>query len=339
MRRILKIRTQRSASIFIAVVPAVLSGVTVAFMPVNPLWTVVVGAVVFASTYAMAQDLIRTYIASRIRPIYQSFFSRNFTTTDLDKEGVVKFIEKEIDKRNDNKKQIMRLEANERYRKEYLGNVSHELKTPIFNIQGYISTLLDGALDDETVNRKYLERAEKNVDRMINIITDLEQISNFESETQKLHIEHFDIVAHVRELVDSLEMEAASRNISVTVDKMADRMMVAADKKNITQVLANLITNSIRYGNPGGRTEISFIDMFEKVMVEVADDGIGIPPEDQRRIFERFYRTDKGRSRAMGGTGLGLSIVKHIIEAHDETISVRSAPGSGSTFAFTLNKA
>ena len=241
----------------------------------------------------------------------------------------------------DNDREIARLKEAEKFRKQYLGNVAHELKTPIFNIQGYISTLLDGGLEDEVINRKYLERAEKSVERMINILGDLDTISRLDSDMNQMHPESFDMVALCKDIAEQAEMEAAKRNITLQVkgaDNLPSSCWVSADKFYIGQVLENLIVNSIRYGKEGGLTKITCRDMLDKVLVEVEDDGIGIAKGDLPRVFERFYRTDKGRSREQGGTGLGLAIVKHIIENHGEKVSVRSELGVGSTFTFTLKK-
>jgi two-component system phosphate regulon sensor histidine kinase PhoR len=242
---------------------------------------------------------------------------------------------------DDNDKEITRLKQNEAFRKQYLGNVAHELKTPIFNIQGYISTLLDGGLEDELINRKYLERAEKSIDRLINIVSDLDTISKLENDMNRLKMETFDIVALAKEIADQLEIEAAKRNIKLSVkgaDSLPSQFRVTADKHFVGQVLVNLIANSIHYGKEGGSTRIRFRDMADKVLVEVEDTGVGISKEDMPRIFERFYRVDKSRSREQGGTGLGLAIVKHIVEAHGERVTVRSELGTGTTFAFPLKK-
>jgi two-component system phosphate regulon sensor histidine kinase PhoR len=227
----------------------------------------------------------------------------------------------------------------ENFRREYLGNFAHEIKTPVFNIQGYIQTLLDGALDDENVNRLYLERAEKSTERIVDIVTYLDEISRLESGEPHLEYSRFDVVALAREIADTFDMEAGSRGIKIRFKaKTPESLIVVADRKYIAQVIMNLVSNSIRYGSPGGWTRSSFIDMFDKVMVEVADNGEGIEKEDVGRVFERFFRTDASRSREKGGSGLGLAIVKHIIEAHGETITLRSELGVGSTFSFTLSK-
>lgn len=232
--------------------------------------------------------------------------------------------------------QIKKLET---YRKEFLGNVSHELKTPIFNIQGYIHTLLDGGLEDEKINKEYLKRADKSVDRIINIVEDLESITQLESGELELFMEKFDITALVKEIFETQELRAKNKKISLIFLYDPDKpVYVIADKNRIRQVLTNLIVNSIRYGKENGETRVRFSESDQNIFIEIADNGIGISKEHQSRIFERFYRVDKSRSREQGGTGLGLSIVKHILEAHKQMIEVMSTEGVGSVFTFTLKK-
>jgi len=227
----------------------------------------------------------------------------------------------------------------EAYRREFVGNVSHELKTPIFNIQGYILTLLDGGLQDETINLDYLTRASKSVERMISIIEDLDAISQMETGELSLYFEKFDIVALVYELFLGMEMKASSRKINLKFAENYSRAInVSADKNHIRQVITNLIVNSIKYGKNDGTTQVKFTDLYQHVVIEISDNGMGIAKHHLPRIFERFYRVDKGRSRDHGGTGLGLAIVKHIIEAHNQTIDVKSTEGEGTTFIFTLKK-
>ncbi|MFL5765824.1 MAG: sensor histidine kinase [Bacteroidia bacterium] len=240
---------------------------------------------------------------------------------------------------DDRKDEIERLHKLEVYRKEFLGNVSHELKTPIFNIQGYVLTLLDGGLEDPSINRNYLERAEKSVDRMITIIDDLEAISQLETGELQLEPEKFDIAALAKDVADAQEMKATAKGIILTLPEEIKPLYVMADRFRIRQVIVNLIVNSVKYGKEYGETKIRFYDVGENVMVEIADNGIGIGKEHLPRLFERFYRVDKSRSREQGGTGLGLAIVKHIIEAHNQTISVMSTEGAGTVFSFTLKKA
>lgn len=237
------------------------------------------------------------------------------------------------------KEEIEQLKKLENYRKEYLGNVSHELKTPIFNIQGYVATLLDGGLEDKTINRNYLERAMKSVDRMILILEDLQAITQLEKGELEMEEERFDILTLIHDVIDAQEMKAREKKIMLSLSNDSSQpIFVWADKFRIRQALVNLVVNSVRYGKENGKTTIKVSDTGEKVIVEVADTGIGIAKEHLPRIFERFYRADKSRSREQGGTGLGLSIVKHILEAHGQTISVISTEGAGSVFSFTLKK-
>ena len=225
----------------------------------------------------------------------------------------------------------------ELFRKEFLGNVSHELKTPIFNLTGYIHTLLDGALYDPDVNVKFLEKAAKSADRMSALVEDLISISQLESGQLKMEPESYDINEQVHEIFEQLEIRARDRKINLMVKDGCDtNMPVYADKYRIRQVLVNLIINAIQYGKDEGQITLAYYDMGENILVEVADVGEGIDKEHLSRLFERFYRVDKARSRDEGGAGLGLAIVKHIIEAHGQTINVRSTKGVGTTFGFTL---
>ena len=229
------------------------------------------------------------------------------------------------------------LKDQDSYRKEFLGNVSHELKTPLFTIQGYILTLLDGALKDKSVRDKYLKRAAKGVDRLINIVLDLDLITQFESGIKIVEKKKFDIVELIQNVFDLIEIESEKNRISLVYDKnYSNPIYVFADEERILQVLTNLLVNSLKYGVEGGRTEVSLVNSDDKILIRVSDDGIGVHPEHLPRLFERFYRVDATRSRKKGGSGLGLSIVKHIIEAHNETITVESEIGKGTTFSFTL---
>lgn len=339
------IKTKEGASLWIALLAAVLVAVVMILLDVVWWLTLCVAAGVFVVVALAALFIIRKYVAYKLKPIYSIVLSRDVHTREIFSELQDKKVEnigEELTAWADtNDREIARLKEAEQFRKQYLGNVAHELKTPIFNVQGYISTLLDGGLEDELINRKYLERAEKSIDRLINIVNDLDTISKLESSMNKLDMEKFDVVALAKEIADQAEMEADKKGIKISVkgaDNLPSPFWVMADKHYIGQVFVNLIINSIRYGKEGGLTRIRFRDMLDKILVEVEDNGLGIGKEDLPRIFERFYRTDKGRSREQGGTGLGLAIVKHIIEAHGERITVRSEPGVGSTFSFTLKK-
>ncbi|MDE5731302.1 MAG: sensor histidine kinase [Alistipes sp.] len=339
------IKTKEFASLLVAAVAAVVVAVAMA-LPEAVWWkTLCVGAGVFVGMTLLTLFIIRKYVAYKLKPIYSIVFSRDVHTREiLDelKDKHVENISEELTAWADtNDREIARLKESETFRKQYLGNVAHELKTPIFNIQGYISTLLDGGLEDDLINRKYLERTEKSIDRLINIVNDLDTISKLESNMAGMKMESFDIVAMTREIAEQAEIEADKKGIRIQVkggENLPSPFWVSADKHFIGQVLVNLIINSIRYGREGGQTRIKFRDLLDKILVEVEDNGVGIAREDVPRIFERFYRTDKGRSREQGGTGLGLAIVKHIVEAHGERITVRSELGVGTTFSFTLKR-
>jgi len=303
-----------------------------------------VSAVVFIAAFLLIFYTVNNFIFDKINPIYKTIENIPSTKDELKKKLEGKDMIQEVNRlvinyARNRTKEIKKLRRLEKYRKDFLGNVSHELKTPIFNIQGYILTLLDGGLEDQEINREYLERTEKGVNRMIMIIEDLESIARLETGELKLELEDFDIVQLIRDVIEMEEMNASKIGISLDLKKSYDKSVkVHADKKRITQVLNNLIINSIFYGNQGGKTTINIEEMGENILVEVSDTGIGISEEDIPRIFERFYRIDKSRSRDLGGTGLGLSIVKHIIEAHNQTVTVRSEIGEGSSFTFTLKK-
>lgn len=338
----LKIRTVAAAATAVGLVAAVSGALLVWMARGEGKWLVVVPVLMFAAVFVASRFFFNRFVAFRIKPIYQILLSKSVRTHELSqKADPVGHIEDELNRwAEKNAREIARLKKNERYRKEFLGNVSHEIKTPIFTLQGYIVTLLDGAIEDKAVNRKYLERSEKNIDRLIHIVDDLEEISKLEAGAPVLEKECFDVVALVREIADSLEMDAARRRIGIRVGNPHGQppVPVTADRRRIAQVITNLLSNSIKYGREGGETRIGFVDMFDRVLVEVKDDGIGIAEENIPRVFERFFRVDKSRSREQGGTGLGLAIVKHILEAHGERITLRSKLGEGSAFSFTLSK-
>ena len=247
---------------------------------------------------------------------------------------------KEVEKfARDKKIEIESLKGRENYRKEFMGNVSHELKTPLFTVQGYILTLLDGAIKDKKVRKKYLKRASKGVDRLIYIVNDLDMITKLEAGDLHLYEEDFNIIEVVENVFELLEMKAQKKEISLSFDKIYEPILVHADLERIQQVLTNLVVNSIKYGKKGGTTEVSIESLPQnKILVRVTDNGEGIAKEHISRLFERFYRIDKSGARTEGGSGLGLSIVKHIIEAHDEKIYVESDFGVGSEFSFSLKK-
>lgn len=298
----------------------------------------------FALSMAVTYATIERFIYQKVRIIYKNihrFKSTKERAKDLRmNEDVMEKVQQDVmDWAQERVQEISQLKEQENFRKEFIGNLAHELKTPVFNIQGYILTLLEGALEDPDHNRKFLIKAAKNVDRMAGLIDDLDVITKIEGGSLELELMQFNLTSLVVDVMDQLEQRAKRAGIEVEfVDENRRNVEVIGDAPKIEQVVTNLISNSLRYGKEGGKTEVRFYDMDEQMLVEVADDGIGMSEEHLPRIFERFYRVDKSRSRNAGGSGLGLSIVKHIIEAHGQTISVRSTQGKGSTFAFTLQK-
>ena len=281
--------------------------------------------------------LVKKFFYEKIRVIYKIIYK--FKGTSSIKELDINVVEKEAEEWAEAKEEELRqMKKDESYRREFIGNVSHELKTPIFNIQGYVQTLLDGGLQDDTINMKYLQRADKSVERMINIVEDLEVISRLETEQSELDIQSFNINNLVNEVFEQLEMRANEMDISFELNNQSNTNFVNGDRAKLQQVFINLVSNSIKYGKKGGKTIVRILDMDDNILVEVADNGIGIDQISLSRLFERFYRVDKNRSREIGGTGLGLAIVKHILEGHNQTISVRSTKGVGSTFSFILEK-
>ena len=306
-----------------------------------PLSGLIVGTVSFALVYRQ----LGMYIQDRVRVIYKTIrrFKGSGTNLNLDMSNdiveqvnrdVMSWAESQID-------EITHLRETDTFRKEFIGNLAHELKTPIFNIQGFILTLLEGGMEDPEINRKFLLKAAKNVERMSGLLEDLDVISKMEEGNLDIELVPFDLLDIVRETLESLEPKAKRNNINLRITKGIDasKIMVKGDAAKLVQVLTNLVVNSINYGTEGGATEIRYYDADDTVLVEVADTGIGIREEDLPRVFERFYRVDKSRSRHAGGSGLGLAICKHIIETHGQSISVRSTYGEGSTFSFTLEKA
>lgn len=310
------------------------------------LWHIlVVDIVVFCVNFLIYQKIVDNYIYKKIKLIYKTIPSFKTETAQRTKHKATET----LDKMNADvmvwgakqRTEIDELKKLAAYRREFLGNISHELKTPIFNIQGYVLTLLDGGLHDPNINMNYLVRTEKSVNRLIAIVEDLEEISKLESGELKLNITDFNLAELAKDVAEFLDMKAGQNNAVITIENKAARaVMVTADKKRIRQVLINLIENAIKYGDKEkNKIQVRFFDMDENYLVEVKDNGQGIHEENLTRIFERFYRTDKGRSRDTGGTGLGLAIVKHIIEAHNHSIRARSKLGQSTIFSFTLTKA
>jgi len=233
-------------------------------------------------------------------------------------------------------REIQGLKEREHYRREFIGNVSHELKTPIFTAKGFAETLLDGALDDKAVNRSFLEKILQNVSRLENLARDLSAITKIETGELEMSTESIDLAELFQEVRDALELKAQENEIHLRLDGTDTAPAACGDQNRLRRVLVNLADNAIKYNEPGGTVTLRATATGEGVRLSVEDDGIGIPPEHLPRLTERFYRVDKSRSRNQGGTGLGLAIVKHILAAHDRELHVESTPGEGSTFSFTL---
>lgn len=302
--------------------------------------------VVFIFSFFLVRYSIERFIQEKLSVIYQTIHQLKRSPDTSKKKAlksddpISKVNEEVLDWHMDNQKEIERLTVMEQYRREFIGNVSHELKTPVFNIQGYLLTLLEGGLEDPTINRKFLERAEKSVEKLIKLLNELDIIIRLDTGRMQLNIHSVNLIEIINEVVESMEFKAEKKQINIKVHrKNMESLWVMADEDKITQVISNLVINSIKYGIEKGETGISFHDMKDQILVEVKDNGVGIKDNEISRVFDRFYRTDAAREHDKKGFGLGLSIVKHIVEAHSQTIHVNSIKNEGSTFSFTLKKA
>lgn len=312
------------------------------FLEVNILNLILAGSFYFIVISLIYGFLIKRFIFIQLNRVYKSnlFENEPLLGKDLKDLDFENFIER-IKKFAENKHQVIeRLHNRDDFRRDFIGDVSHELKTPLFTAQGYLLTVLDDTMDDPDLIKKYLERTNKSIERLSYIVKDLDMIAKLES-GMKLEQSVFNIVGVIHEAFELLEMKASKKNIVLAFKEPYDYpIMVKADKEKIEQVLINLFSNSIKYGKIDGTTLVGIVTHSNhQIAVKVSDDGIGINKKDLPRLFERFYRVDKSRSRDQGGSGLGLSIVKHIVEAHDQELSVESKIGKGSTFSFTVNKA
>ena len=297
----------------------------------------------YVFSFLVIQYRVEFFIYRRVKKFYDDVsFLESSTIINQPITTDMATLTREVKKFATEKKlEIETLKIKEEYRREFLGNVSHELKTPLFTVQGYILTLLDGAMKDKTLRKKYLERAEKGVERLVYIVQDLDMISKFEMGDLNLSFDKFNIVQVTQNVFDLLEMKAEKKNIILSFDnKYSKAIYVAGDREKIQQVITNLVVNAIKYGKENGFVEVGF-DVLEngKVIVRVKDNGEGIEKQNIPRLFERFYRVDKSGARTEGGSGLGLSIVKHIIEAHNGKIHVQSEINEGSEFSFTIEMA
>jgi len=305
--------------------------------------TLISVVLLFVVFFFVIQYRVEYFIYRRVRKIYDDVslleiedLQRQSVTTDMEtlSKSVQKFAEgKRIE--------IQNLTERDSFRRDFLGNVAHELKTPLFTVQGYLLTLIEGALYDKDILEKYLDRANKGVERLVAIVKDLDMIAKLETDGLKMNMEPFNILELVQNVFDLFEMRAKKRNITLVFDRIYEfPIFVMGDVERIEQVLINLVVNSIKYGKTGGITTVG-VDTYNenKFIIKVSDNGEGVKQEHLSRLFERFYRVDQSRSRDQGGSGLGLSIVKHLIEAHNENILLKSTYGEGSEFSFTLEKA
>jgi two-component system, OmpR family, phosphate regulon sensor histidine kinase PhoR len=346
----LKIRTPKSVALASAMLITGLLAATYFFLiyflerEFEILWLLLLLVLGFGISFGIVYYFVERFLYHKVKIIYKTIHSLKSQGEGKPRIQMSADVLGEINNRvadwaDEKIKEVKEMRSAENYRKEFIGNLAHELKTPVFNIQGYIDTLLDTDLQDPELNRKFLERAGASCDRLADLIKDLDQITNFESGNIPLEITRFDVVSLARETIEMLEPQAREKNIILRIRNANEKsIFVDADRKRVQQVFVNLLVNSISYGKDNGETRIRFYDMGDNLLIEIADDGIGIAIEHLPRIFERFYRVDKSRSRNEGGSGLGLAICKHIIDSHNQNISVRSTENVGSTFSFTLKK-
>ncbi|MDT8346695.1 MAG: ATP-binding protein [Flavobacteriaceae bacterium] len=333
-----------TSALFITLIAvALFAFIKIIDLPFTWLIALVTGFLIFLISFFIIQFRVEKFIYKHINRLRKNLsllenvsFDRGKVTTDMHQltEDIEKFA-------REKKLELEKLRITEAYRKEFMGNISHELKTPLFTVQGYIDTLIDGAHKDKSIRKKYLNRAAKGVERLVYIVNDLDMITKLEMGDLKLNYQNFNIIQTIQNVFEMFEMKAAKKNIQLRFDlPYNEPIMVRADEERVQQVLNNLIVNAIKYGKTDGQIEVSVEDLIKnKVIIRITDDGEGISEENIPRIFERFFRVDKSGSRKEGGSGLGLSIVKHILSAHNEKIYVESELGKGSEFSFTLEKA
>ena len=343
------IRTPKQFALFLAFILSIIAGVIDVVLEllmredVNILILIFTVLITGILGYFIIYYFLEKLITQKIRTLYRTIHSFKISKGDFPikmNEDVLAKSEREVlDWVKGNKDEITKLKEQETFRREFIGNLAHELRTPVFSVQGYILTLLEGGLEDEEINRKFLKRAADGIDRMTGILEDLDTITRLESDRLNLKMKKVDIVSFANEIMESFEFKAKEKNIKISFEKKpTEALYVNCDRDKIGQVLTNLINNALNYGNENGYVKIRFFDYEDNILIEVSDNGIGIAKENLARVFERFYRVDKSRSRHEGGTGLGLAIVKHIVESHGQIINVRSTVGEGSTFSFTLKK-
>lgn len=343
----LKSPTASRIAFYISMVTAMTMAVILMLLSVNKIFIVISSLSILLIAYLFSHYVIDEFINRKIKLIYKFIYQTKASKREefyqnkvLPKKNLEEVGEEVLQWADQRKAEMDLLVKNEAFRKEFLQNLAHEFKTPVFAVQGYLETLISGAMDNPEVSKKFLNNAYHNTERLINLISDLDEITKLESGKQQLHLQHFIIQDLVNEVFDALMIKTQTKNIKCSIKKGCEQpITVYADKEKIRQVIINFVDNAIKYGNQDGHVEASIYKTDKQnVLFEISDDGIGIAEEHLPRIFERFYRTDYGRSRNIGGTGLGLAICKHIIEAHGQLIHVRSTPGVGTTFGFTLSK-
>lgn len=344
----LEIKTTKQVAIIVSVISSILDTI-VAILHGTPWWAWPLTAVcTYFITYYLFRFLLHKYVIFRIKPLYQLLLSKDIIASRLSEELRRKVDDDVVDDIQENLNHLIafsgteleRLEQQEKQRIEFLISLYHEIKTPVSIIQGYAHTLFYGGLKDQEIIRKYQERTINAVDRLAGIIKDTETIAYYESGKTVIDKTYFDIDDLCREIVEENMEMASELKVELKIEKLpsSGAIIVYADKAKIGLVLNNIIVNSIKYSNPQNSVVVGFVDMFDKILVEITDSGAGIPPEDLPHVFETFYRVDKSRTRETGGSGLGLSIVKRIIDAHGEYITIRSEVSVGTTFSFTLTK-
>ena len=295
----------------------------------------------FICTFLLVNFSLNFFLIQSVKKILDEFYSKDYDINDKPITTNIESLSKSIKKyASDKKLEIELLKNQDNYRKDFIGNISHELKTPLFTIQSYILTLIDGGHNDSDVLVKYLKKSSKAVDRLIYLVKDLDLITQFEAGIKNIELNSFDLLKIINNVFELLEVESNKSNISLVFDReYIEPIKVFADEERIQQVITNLIMNSIKYGVDNGTTEISIQELnVNKFIIRITDNGQGINKEHLPRLFERFYRVDKSGNRKKGGSGLGLAIVKHVIEAHQEKIYVESTESIGSEFSFTLQK-
>lgn len=333
-------------ALILSLTVSLFAGIAISFVSEEMLYTLGATITIFLLCLLLSRYLIEKFVYRKIKLIYKFIHQTKASKREefykksvLPKKSIEEVGEEVLQWADQRKAEMELLEKNEAFRKEFLQNLAHEFKTPVFTLQGYLETLIEGASENPEVRTKFLNNAYRNTERLINLVSDLDEITQLESGKQEMHYSNFIIQDLINEVFESLVIKSEPKKIICHIKKGCEQpIVVHADKEKIRQVLINLVDNAIKYGNTEGQVEASvYITDEDKVLVEISDDGIGIAEEHLPRIFERFYRTDYGRSRNIGGTGLGLAICKHIIEAHGEIIHVRSKPAVGTTFGFSLN--